>query len=194
MESNFKSSVPPMVIPMSCQTFKIDSLVLKLMSPYLGKRHSLCMDNYYNSVTLSNELLNKLTGLVYISKWKDKRDVVCITTNHKPTIILSTNKYGQKKFKPIEIVKYNEFKSGVDRADQMISYYVCPRTLAKSDMVIPDNVHFQKTIPLPEGYKRKIYFKTALYVSKRNIENKLHFNVNRVRSDYELENASNFTI
>lgn len=90
------------------------------MSPYLGKGHSLYMDNYYNSVTLSNVLLNKQThvtgtlrnnrkgnpkevvnkklkkrehvwkrkGLVYVSKWKDKRDVVCITTNHKPTIIL----------------------------------------------------------------------------------------------------------
>jgi len=31
------------------------------MSPYLDKGHSLYMDNYYNSVTLSNVLLNKQT-------------------------------------------------------------------------------------------------------------------------------------
>lgn len=28
-------------------------------------------------------------------------------------------------------MKYNEFMSGVDRADQMISYYSCPRKSAK---------------------------------------------------------------
>jgi len=115
------------------------------------------MDNYYKSITLSNVLLNKQThvpgklrnnrkvkpkevvnkklvwklrGLVYVSKWKDKRDVVRITTN-EPTFILSTNKYGQERFKPIEIVKYNEFMSGIDRADQMISYYACPRKSAR---------------------------------------------------------------
>lgn len=41
------------------KTSKIDSLVLKLMSPYLGKGHNLYMDNYYNSVTLSNILFLK---------------------------------------------------------------------------------------------------------------------------------------
>jgi|UniRef100_A0A2S2Q116 hypothetical protein len=145
------------------KTSKIDSLVLKLMSPYLDIGHNLYMDNYYNSVTLSNILLKRKTyvtgtlrsnrkgnpkgvinkklqkgehiwkrrGLVYVSKWKDKRDVICITTNHKPTIILSKNRYGREKLKPLEIVKYNEYMSGVDRSDQMISYYSCPRKSAK---------------------------------------------------------------
>jgi hypothetical protein len=47
------------IFQVPCQTSKIDSLVLKLMSPYLVKGHSLYMDNYYKSVTLSNVLLNK---------------------------------------------------------------------------------------------------------------------------------------
>jgi len=46
-------------------------------------------------------------------------------------MIISKNKYGQDKPKPIEIAKYNEFMSGVDRADQMISYYSCPRKSTK---------------------------------------------------------------
>lgn len=41
------------------QTSKIDNLVLNFMSPYLNKGHNLYMDNYYNSVTLSNLLLEK---------------------------------------------------------------------------------------------------------------------------------------
>jgi hypothetical protein len=32
------------------------------------------------------------TERVYVLKLKDKRNVVCITTNYKQTIILSTNK------------------------------------------------------------------------------------------------------
>lgn len=144
-------------------TSKIDSLVLRLMTPYLNKGHHLIMDNYYNSVNLSNLLLNHKThttgtlrsnrrgnpkyvvqkklkrgdhiwkrqNKVYVSKWKDKRDVLCITTNYQPKMIVSKNKYGQEKPKPIEIAKYNEFMSGVDRADQMISYYSCPRKSAK---------------------------------------------------------------
>lgn len=68
---------------------------------------------------------------MYVSKWKDKRDVLCITTNYQPKIILSKNKYGQEKPKPIEIARYNDFMSGVDRADQIISYYSCARKSTK---------------------------------------------------------------
>lgn len=64
---------------------------------------------------------------IYISKWKDKRDVTIITTKYHPQIVTSTNKYGQQKLKPIEIVNYNEKMSGVDRCDQMVSYYSSPR-------------------------------------------------------------------
>ncbi|XP_050064919.1 piggyBac transposable element-derived protein 4-like [Aphis gossypii] len=130
---------------------KTDSLVLRLMDPYLCKGHSLFMDNYYNSTTLSELLLKKKTHTtgtlrinrkgnpeevtkkklkkgdhvwrrkneIYISKWKDKRDVTIITTKYHPQIVTSTNKYGQQKLKPIEIVNYNEKMSGVDRCDQM---------------------------------------------------------------------------
>jgi hypothetical protein len=38
---------------------KVDNIVINLMKPYLNKGHSLYMDNFYNSVTLSNLLLEK---------------------------------------------------------------------------------------------------------------------------------------
>jgi len=62
-----------------CQTSKIDSLVLKLMSPYLGKEHSLYMNNYYNSVMLSNVLLNKqthITGTLRNNRKGNPKEVV----------------------------------------------------------------------------------------------------------------------
>lgn len=58
-------------------------------------------------------------------------DVLCITTNYQPKMILTKNKYGKEKQKPIEISRYNDFMSGVDRADQIISYYSRPRKSAK---------------------------------------------------------------
>jgi hypothetical protein len=50
-----------MVIPP--RTSKIDGIVLRLMENYLNKGHSLYMDIYYNSLTLSSTLLeHKTTG------------------------------------------------------------------------------------------------------------------------------------
>lgn len=64
---------------------------------------------------------------IYVSKWKDKRDVLAITTAYEPKLIEISNRYGQKKTKPLAIARYNDNMSGIDRADQMISYYSCPR-------------------------------------------------------------------
>lgn len=38
---------------------KLESLVFHLMKPYLNKGHHLVMDNYYNSVPLSQKLLQE---------------------------------------------------------------------------------------------------------------------------------------
>lgn len=77
------------------------------------------------------DLIWKHQNSVYISKWKDKRDVLCMTINYQPEMIDSKNKYGQEKPKPIEIARFNDYMSGVDRADQMISYYSFSRKSAK---------------------------------------------------------------
>lgn len=132
-----------------------ENLVLRLMEPYLQKGYELFMDNYYNSVTLSEKLLELKTHSngtlrsnrrgnpkdlvkrklkrgqhfwvrkrnVYVSKWKDKRDVLMITTRNHPGIITVRNKYGQEKLKPREVASYNDHMSGVDRGDQMTATY-----------------------------------------------------------------------
>nr|CAI5844988.1 unnamed protein product [Callosobruchus analis] len=106
---------------------KTTALVLRLLKPYLMKGHDVFMDNYYNSVELSEKLLNLRTHTngtlrsnrrgnpkqlvkkklkkgehfwlgkkyVYISKWKDKRDVLMITTRNHPQLI--TSKIGSEK-------------------------------------------------------------------------------------------------
>nr|CAI5847848.1 unnamed protein product [Callosobruchus analis] len=133
----------------------------KLCAPngYVG--HHLVMDNYCNSDTLSQKLMEKCKTThtigtlmanrkqnpkvvtmpklkkgeyiwkrrkgVYVSKWRDNRDVLAITTKYYPQLIEVRNRYGQVKIKPREISEYNNYMSGVDRCNQLTSYYSCPR-------------------------------------------------------------------
>ncbi|CAH1992799.1 unnamed protein product [Acanthoscelides obtectus] len=108
---------------------KINYLVLRLLEPFLDKDHHIYMDNFYNSVQLSEILLQRKThstgtlrsnrkgnpkevtgaklksgqhiwrrkGNVYVSKWRDKRDVLSITTGYKPELVEIANRYGHKK-------------------------------------------------------------------------------------------------
>lgn len=138
----------------------MNSLVKNLMRPYLNKGHHLYMDNFYNSVSLSEELLKEQTHStgtlrsnrignpksvtskdlkkgeqiwrknvagVYVSKWKDKRDVLTLTTAHRTEIIDVPNRFGVVSKKPAHVAEYNKFMSGIDRSDQLISYYSCPK-------------------------------------------------------------------
>ncbi|XP_025205863.1 piggyBac transposable element-derived protein 4-like [Melanaphis sacchari] len=66
-------------------------------------------------------------GGVCIVKWKDKREVLAISSEFKNEMVEVHNKYGQSKLKPLPISEYNKFMSGIDRQDQMMSYYPCER-------------------------------------------------------------------
>lgn len=41
-------------------------------------------------------------------------------------MVNDTNRHGQSKSKPLEVANYNKFMSGIDRCDQMVSYYSSP--------------------------------------------------------------------
>lgn len=66
-------------------------------------------------------------GKIYISMWKDKREVLCITTKYHPKLIQVQNRFGKTVTKPEEVARYNDYMSGIDRCDQMVSYYSSPR-------------------------------------------------------------------
>nr|CAI5817199.1 unnamed protein product [Callosobruchus analis] len=141
------------------ESTKLESVVLRLMKPFLMKGHELFMDNFYNSYQLSEKLLTLKTHTtgtlrsnrkgnprelvnrklkkgdhfwcrrkqVYVSKWRDKRDVLVITTRNHPRLITTKNRYGKEMIKPEEIVAYNRHMSGIDRCDQMTLTYSTPR-------------------------------------------------------------------
>ncbi|CAH4034418.1 unnamed protein product [Pieris brassicae] len=50
-----------------------------------------------------------------------------ITTKNHPSIVEVKDRFGKSRLKPVEVEIYNRYMSGIDRSDQMISYYSCPR-------------------------------------------------------------------
>lgn len=56
-------------------------------------------------------------------KWKDKRDVLVLSTKHKDTMVQTKNKYRKNILKPQIVIDYNKAKSLVDVCDLRSSYH-----------------------------------------------------------------------
>lgn len=136
-----------------------EKVVMSLMKGFENKGHSLYMDNFYNSVSLSRKLLDKgtyVTGTlrkgrrenpevvakakikkgevitkyaqgVAVSKWRDKREVLFLSTEFEENMVDVQMKRGGTVKKPKAIVMYNGNMSGIDRQDQMLAYYPSER-------------------------------------------------------------------
>lgn len=73
------------------------------------------------------EVVHAQKGNIHVIKWNDKRDVSMISSKQNLGFVEMTDKFGRKKMKSTMIVDYNNNMSGIDTADQMISYYPTPR-------------------------------------------------------------------
>ena len=131
------------------------AIVLDFMEKFLGKGYHLYTDSFYDSFELTKHMINQKTYICgtlrtdrksnpkectkaipkqgdVISRSRecvlvDKRDVLMISNLHSLQMIQVTNRRGEKKMKPNIIKDYNQYMSGVDRAEQMVSYYDCLR-------------------------------------------------------------------
>jgi len=114
----------------------------------------LCTDNWYTSVDLANNLIDKNTHLIgtlrtnrkgnpsevintklkrgeiivkennqgiTVLKWKDKRDVLVLSTKHSSEMINVKTKRGFCP-KPKIVAEYNKAKTCIDLLDQMSAY------------------------------------------------------------------------
>lgn len=142
---------------------KSGSIVMTLMKPYLDKGHSLFVDNWYTNPRLFEKLYECKTGAcgtvrknrlgsvkfdklikgdfdynntsnLMALKWQDEREVIMLSTIHKPTMT-KTRKSDWKTQKVIEkpecIVHYNENMGFVDKTDMQISFVECIRKTIK---------------------------------------------------------------
>lgn len=59
---------------------------------------------------------------IIVGKWKDKRDVLFLTTKSVPELTNITNKRGKVVTKPSTVIDYNSAKGFIDISDQLASY------------------------------------------------------------------------
>jgi hypothetical protein len=71
------------------------------------------------------QTISKRNGNVVVMKWKDKRDVLAVSTRHTGKIVTlpRLNRRGAQVNKQDLILDYNQHMGGVDRVDQILSYY-----------------------------------------------------------------------
>lgn len=74
-------------------------------------------------------------GNILATKWKDKRDVYTLSTIDDDVMVNTTNAksayHDHERWKPRSVVTYNKSKAGVDKRDQMASYYPFQRKTLK---------------------------------------------------------------
>lgn len=140
--------------PVTTDTPVSTKIVLELMTPFLDCGRTLFVDNWYSSVGLAEQLLQRNTHLVgtlnfrrkgnpkrvvekklkkgeiyaemsdtnvLVLKWKDKRELLMISTKHDDSTKL-VHARGGPILKPNVVIDYNNGKSFIDRSDQMASY------------------------------------------------------------------------
>ncbi|KAJ8940578.1 hypothetical protein NQ314_010656 [Rhamnusium bicolor] len=135
-----------------------EKVVLTLLREKFSVGHAIYMENSYNSVKLTEDLLDKKTYVtgtlrankkgnpadilkyqlkkgesinqhnnqgICVMKWKDRREMLAISSEFNGELEEVTTQRGQVQRKPQLINKYNNSMSGVDHADQMLAYYSC---------------------------------------------------------------------
>ena len=73
------------------------------------------------------EVISRSREGIFVSKWKEKRDVLMISNMHELKMVEVANKGGEKKMKPNMVRSYNNGMLGIDRSDEMVSCYDCLR-------------------------------------------------------------------
>nr|CAH7752331.1 unnamed protein product [Callosobruchus chinensis] len=139
------------------------NIVMHLSQKLLNSGRTVVTDNYYTSLELANNLLDKKTHLlgtlrsnrrgnpkevinkklkrgevvaqennrgICILKWKDKRDVLMISTKHTHETVIVHKRTGDVE-KPVAVIEYNKAKSSIDLSDQMASYHSALRKTVK---------------------------------------------------------------
>ncbi|KAG8226791.1 hypothetical protein J437_LFUL002837 [Ladona fulva] len=64
-----------------------------------------------------------------VTKWKDRREVMTLSTEFGGDVVNVTNKRGKEEAKPEQVVHYNMHMGGIDRTELLSYYYVERRTL-----------------------------------------------------------------
>ena len=76
------------------------------------------------------ELDYRRKGKVVACKWRDKKDVNTLSTEHPPLLARVQCRGGEKQ-KPVAVINYIKKNAGVDTSDQLIAYFTMHRKSLK---------------------------------------------------------------
>lgn len=129
----------------------------------MNRGHKLFIDNWYSSPTLAKYLHKKKTNVtgtvgknrkrmpsmtkklktgqtesyhtnsMLAIKWKDRRDVIMLTTQYEDKMISSGKQdhQGNSIIEPLSVLKYNENMGAIDKTDMLLSSVECVRRTIK---------------------------------------------------------------
>ncbi|XP_050516259.1 piggyBac transposable element-derived protein 4-like [Diabrotica virgifera virgifera] len=89
----------------------------------LRKDRKGCPKNVVDAKLKKGQTKSMYLNNVMVGKWRDKRDIIYISTEYKNEMVTVRNRRGDEKIKPLPIIQYNKYMGGVDLQDQMSSYY-----------------------------------------------------------------------
>jgi len=95
----------------------------KAVGTVMSKRKEMPKQAFSGKLKKSEEISRQQHHILDI-KWKDIRDVFFLTTAHEDVLVEAPSSMGaHHKIKPAAVLDYCKHKTGVDRSDQMLSYY-----------------------------------------------------------------------
>lgn len=89
----------------------------------LNIRRKNLPDDVKNAKLTRGETIARYANDVMVAKWKDNRDVLYISTEFDNNIVEYENRRKRVLHKPRAILEYNQHMGGIDKTDQMMSYY-----------------------------------------------------------------------
>ena len=118
------------------------------------------------------------TARLHIVLWKDKRDVLLLSSAHDGSMVQHRNKRGIVRPKPVIVLKYNKGMGAVDRNDQLTKYYQYIRRTLKwyrkvlfqlfSMAIVNAYIAYKLTVRKPMTHKKfRLALIHALVGSKR---------------------------
>ncbi|KAK2579876.1 hypothetical protein KPH14_007557 [Odynerus spinipes] len=110
------------------------------------------------------EAILRYKNKIMMGMFRDKRDILFISSEFKPNLIEVENKRKEKLRKPLVLHKYNKVMNGINRKDQMLSHYTCSRRTFQS--------HIKLWINIVETLLLNSFF---LYAKYSSVPQKLNF-------------------
>ena len=97
----------------------------------MGNRKGLPKTEIKNLRLARGQLADFVRGTLSCQVWKDKRDVILLSTEHGHRMVEVQSRGGRIKMKPTSVLEYNKFKAGVDTNDRLEEEYFMELTSRK---------------------------------------------------------------